>query len=359
MSDNPGRKTPAKKTAAKKATAKKAVAKKAAAKKTTAKKAAATATNEATTTRRVIAARAPQRSEPQRGSLRDRLRTAEVTGAGSGDAERVALSRAPTADTKAAAGPRLGSVATPTGSRAANLVRNLSSASRVFTGPSGSPSGRPTGAADTSFAQVIARKDTDAIVAETLKRLETARISDVDKGLRAAEAELAQLRKERERLDKAADADKLTLIDGYIQIAEAEAESGKTILKLVEKARAQKGVITVIGRVSDASGKPPANAEVYFVDASGKSVEELAPVKPDDDGVVWIGLSAAQAEALVKRGGQISARARVAGKDVAADPFTARVKTGSVYQFDLRIRTGASGGSIGRSPGSPGRIITR
>lgn len=344
MSDKPGRRRTARKAAAKKKTATKKVAtraatKKAAAKKTAVKKAPAKKAAAPATPKRVIAERPPQRSEPQRGSLRDRLHTASVAGAGSGEAE--AISRpAPATTTTATTGPRNGSVAILTGSRRGNLKRDLTDAGRVFTGPIAPAGERDDRKPDTGLGDVIGRRNTQAITAEVLKRTEAARINDVKMGLLATEAELKLLRRERERLAERADAEKLALIDDYIQLATAEAESNRTVLAYVDRARDQKGRVTLIGRVADADGQPQVEAQVYFVDSSDKTVSEIPPAKPDSEGVVWIALNDEQTKAVIKRGGQLSARAQLDGKEVAADPFAARIRKGSVYQFDLGIRDG-------------------
>lgn len=347
----PAKVAPPKKAPIKKAPAKKAPVKEAPVKKAPAKKAAA---KKALPVKRVISARPPARREPQRGGLRDRLRTAPVRGAGGGDADVVAV-RPSTPTETITAGPRRGTVAVIPGSRQGNIVRELKKKKRVVTGPGGKQDGDQSDRQrDESFSKVLASRNVHMIATESLKRFEDGRLSDVKMGLKAAEAELNGLRRERERLEKEEDADKLALIDGYILLAEAEAQAGQALLKLAETARAQKGVITLIGRVLTASGKPQADAQIFFVDDDGKVVQEIDPLKPDAEGLIWIGLNEDQAKSVIKRGGRLSARARVSGKVVAADPFTARVREGSVYQFDLRIK-GDKPGRPGKRPGRPGR----
>ena len=336
MADNPKRKRPARKAPASKTA-------------TTGKRATMRATagklrpeesseNGALAGRRVIAARPPARREPPRGSLRDRFRTAPVTGTGGGDADVVAVP--PAAPSNATAGAlRRGAVAVATGSRQGNLVRELRKRKPVVTGPSGRPDREQREPQrDESFGKVLASRDIRIIGTECLKRLEGARLTEVKTGVQAAEAELRVLRLERERLEQQQDTDRLALIDGYIRLVAAEAHAGRSLLKLATTARRQKGVMTLVGRVLAASGKPAADAQVFFVDEKGEIVKNIAPIKPDDEGLVWVALDKEQARMVIQRGGRLSARAQVSGKVVAADPFTARMKEGSVYQFDLRVR---------------------
>lgn len=344
------KKTTTKKVAARKRSPRKERAKKARAKKATAKKATA---KKALPGKRVISERPPARREPRRGGLRDRLRTASVTGADGGDPDVDVIRPSRPAETIITA-PRRGAVAV-SGSRRGNLVRELEKRKRVVTGPGGKAGTEQTSRRrDETFRKVLASRDVQVIAAESLKRLEDGRLSDIETGSRAAEAELKGLRNERERLEKEQDVDKLALIDGYIRLAEAEAQAGQAFLRLAERARAQKGVITLIGRVLTASGKPPADAQIFFVDESDEVVREIEPLEPDADGLIWIGLNEDQAKSMIKRGGRLSARARVARKVVAADPFTARVTEGSVYQFDLRIKDDGRD-RPGKPPDRPGR----
>jgi hypothetical protein len=345
------KRAPAKKPASAAAAAKKAPAKKAPAKKTSAREATAKKTLAA---KRVIAARPPARREPQRGTLRDRLRTAPVRGLGAGDADVVATGPS-TPPEPVAAAPRRGTVGEIAVSRHAKILREAKQKKPVVTAPGGKQDrDQSDRQRDRSFGKVLASRDVHAIAAESLKRLEAGRLSDVKTGLQAAEAELKGLRRERERLEKEEDAEKLALIDGYILLAEAEAQAGQALLKFAETARARKGAITLVGRVLAASGKPRVDAEIFFVDDDGEVVPEIAPLKPDARGLVWIGLNKDQAASVIERGGRLSARARVSGKVVAADPFTARVRQGSVYQFDLRIK-GDKPGQPSQRPGSPAR----
>jgi hypothetical protein len=305
---------------------------------------------------RVLAARAPQVAEPARGTLRDRLRTASVTGAAA-----LALGARPTPARPAPDRP-----AAPTPTLNPTRPKGVLTVARPDRPPIVAPgAARDRGEADDSFAEALRSRKVEAIEAETLRRLEASRQRLIADDARAAEAELKILQAEQARLVEKGDARRGRLIADYAALVSTGIDAARRSLRDVARVKqAGRGAATLAGRVLDAAGKPVAGADVVFLDPQGEPLSFLPAARTDGDGAVWVTLNDDQLALLSQRGGRISAQARVDGRVVATDAFAAPLAARGAYVFDLRAgadRPAGGGGTVtpGRGGGTVVTDVTR
>jgi hypothetical protein len=204
---------------------------------------------------------------------------------------------------------------------------------------------RDRGDEDDSLRKALSSRDPDAIQAETVKRLEAGRVRFIEESVAARATELAALQREQARLAEKGDTRRAAVIRDYAGLVAAELSAARRTLRDIERVRkAGKGEAILAGRVLDAAGAPVAEADVVFVDAQGEVLSVIPPVRADADGAVWVALNAEQLKAVTERGGRLSAQARVGGRIVASDAFSAPLTSRGAYTFDLRAADGSRAG---------------
>jgi hypothetical protein len=197
-------------------------------------------------------------------------------------------------------------------------------------------------APDRSFAKVLASKAVDRIVPEAIQRLEAGRRLYLKQAASSAEAELALLNEERERIRGEDGQDpRLARLDRLIGAVEAERADARAVLAEIERAivPAADGW-TIYGRVLARDGSVPRGVEVVFLDERGEPNKDLGALKPDGGGAVRQVVAGDLVKRLAAQNAQVAAAARAGGRVVATDERRALVRAGGLYQFDLRIDPG-------------------
>lgn len=191
---------------------------------------------------------------------------------------------------------------------------------------------------DRSFGRVLQTRSPDRIVPETVRRLEGGRRLYLEESLRAAEAELLLLTKERDRLQEEGDKRRLARIARLVAAVEADLAAGRETAAAVK----QSGDLpadgwAVLGRVLTRDGDVPQRAEVVFVAEEGRPVEPLQSLPVGPDGMVRAAFPAEVVKPLEQQALRVAAAVRVGRRILAVDETPVRLRAGRVYQFDLRV----------------------
>ncbi len=196
---------------------------------------------------------------------------------------------------------------------------------------------------DRSFGEVLRTKSVDRIVPEAVNRIESGRQRYVKQGAEAAEAELALLRAERQRLEQGPPEGRARIarLDGVIAAVTADVRVQRATVEEIGRAvSAQPGGFAVLGRVLRRDGVPPGRATVEFVTEDGQPVRELGTIPVERDGSVRRAYPAEVVARLAGRGVAVAAAVRIGPRIVATDDARVAVAAGGIHQFDLRVEAG-------------------
>ncbi len=197
-------------------------------------------------------------------------------------------------------------------------------------------------ALDRSFGEILQTKSAERIVPDVMNRIEGGRQRYVKHAAEAAEAELALLRAERQRLAEGPPQGRARIprLDGVMAAVAADAHVQRaTAGEFARAVPAQPGGWTVLGRVLRRDGTPPGRASVEFVTDGDQPVKELGAIPVERDGSVRKAYPAEVVARLATRRVVVAAAVRVGARVVTIDDARVAVGAGGLHQFDLRVES--------------------